>query len=614
MFLKGPNFQISPNSLCRLGNQLLFIRLSLCTSKLTSLLQLTKTMDPTLKSPPPKSGSEDPNPGSNEIQYIGVRKRRWGRYTAEIKDPGKKTRIWLGTFDSAEEAARAYDTAAREFCGANAETNFHAPAEHQLQRPSGSKRIVQVQQQLTDTSTITSPGPPLPSSSTITTATSSSSSSSIEDEIYDVFLSFSVEDTRKTFTDHLYWTLKDAGIDAFIEEEESSRGGEEKVSEQVKLVIQGSKTAVIIFSRRYADSIRCLEELVEIMECKRRLGQVVLPIFYEVDPSDVKNQSGIFAEVFKKHEDRFRQVEDKEEKLGPWRNALTEAADLEGEVFTKTDGYEGVFIRKVKDEITRKLKNRDESTRELKNPDEITRKLKNRYIHSASYQCTKGHLNADVIFLVFRQLNWNPKLIATLSLVCKWIDDLAKRVLWKEFCRTRAPNMMFDLQSSGSHCVDGNWRVLGKLLIYCAGSLKGGLFKSIQIPGHFVYRTRFSKTSGKSFLLPQCRRDVLYVSDPCEHLGQGEEGDVGFFRGVFMSFSMSKVREMLIKKRAQLHPTDVCPYCKVKLWSMLQAKMIPKSASCRLGAFDDCIEYFVCLNGHMLGICTLRPLSDSEEA
>ncbi|XP_048437757.1 ethylene-responsive transcription factor 4-like [Pyrus x bretschneideri] len=142
-------------------------------------------MVPTLKSPPPKSGSEDPNPGSNEIQYIGVRKRRWGRYAAEIKDPGKKTHIWLGTFDSAEEAARAHDTAAHEFCGANAKTNFHAPAEHQLQRPSGSKRIVQVQQQLTDTSTITSAGPPLPSSSAIATATSSSSSSSIEDEIYD---------------------------------------------------------------------------------------------------------------------------------------------------------------------------------------------------------------------------------------------------------------------------------------------------------------------------------------------------------------------------------------------------------------------------------------------
>ena len=151
---------------------------------------------------------------------------------------------------------------------------------------------------------------------------SSSSSSSYQppdDYEYDVFLSFRGKDTGKNFTDHLYRALKDAGIHTFIDEE--IRRGEDRYVETLR-AIEGSRILLIILSKNYASSLWCLNELVKILECQRRSNQTVVPIFYDVSPSDVRNQGVTF-------EHKFRHLLN-ERKVSSYRAALQEIANTSG--------------------------------------------------------------------------------------------------------------------------------------------------------------------------------------------------------------------------------------------------------------------------------------------
>ncbi|XP_023762170.1 disease resistance protein RPV1 [Lactuca sativa] len=164
---------------------------------------------------------------------------------------------------------------------------------------------------------------------------------------YDVFLSFRGEDTRKNFVDHLYHALQHKSIHTYKDDVRIKKG--KRISDELIGSIKDSKFYIIVFSKNYASSSWCLDELVKIMECHRTKEHTAYSIFYDVEPSDVRKQSGAVGEAFAKHE--------KKEAAGKWRQALKEAADLAGWVLQNTkDGHEAKFIKKIVEELSLELR------------------------------------------------------------------------------------------------------------------------------------------------------------------------------------------------------------------------------------------------------------------
>ncbi|XP_059665718.1 TMV resistance protein N-like [Cornus florida] len=161
--------------------------------------------------------------------------------------------------------------------------------------------------------------------STSTHRASSSSTPPSTTWKYEVFLSFRGEDTRKNFVDHLYYALSLKSIYTFKDDEQLS-GGEE-ISPALRKAIEESRISVIVFSKNYASSRWCLDELAIILECKNKMGQTVFPIFYDVEPTHVRKQTGCFEKAFEKHEKDFS---DDMEKVRRWKTALEEAANISG--------------------------------------------------------------------------------------------------------------------------------------------------------------------------------------------------------------------------------------------------------------------------------------------
>ncbi|XP_018488322.2 disease resistance-like protein DSC2 [Raphanus sativus] len=173
-------------------------------------------------------------------------------------------------------------------------------------------------------------------------ASSSSSSSPAPNLLYHVFLSFRGENVRKGFLSHVLKEFKSKGINVFIDNE-IKRG--ESVGRELVKAIRHSRVAVVLLSPNYASSSWCLGELVEIMKCRKEVGRTVLTIFYQVDPSDVRKQTGDFGKAFDE-----TCVGKTEEVKQVWRQALEDVAGIAG-YHSSNWGSEADLINKVASDV-----------------------------------------------------------------------------------------------------------------------------------------------------------------------------------------------------------------------------------------------------------------------
>ncbi|KAJ0595974.1 putative TIR domain-containing protein [Helianthus annuus] len=126
-----------------------------------------------------------------------------------------------------------------------------------------------------------------------------------ESSSYDVFLSFRGVDTRlSSFVDHLHNALLEANLKTFLDDDEIETG--EDLRPELEWAIKSSRSSIIVLSTNYASSTWCLDELVLILEQRLTADQLVIPIFYHVEPTHVRKQERSSGPARKAHQSRLR--------------------------------------------------------------------------------------------------------------------------------------------------------------------------------------------------------------------------------------------------------------------------------------------------------------------
>nr|VDC59554.1 unnamed protein product [Brassica rapa] len=152
---------------------------------------------------------------------------------------------------------------------------------------------------------------------------------------YNVFASFHGPDVRKTLLSHMREQFNVNGITMYNDQKMVRS---EEIAPSLTNGIRESRIAIVILSKKYASSSWCLDELVEILECKKTMGQIVMTIFYGVEPSDVRKQTGEFGIAFEDTcEHKTKEAKQK------WIKALTDVSNIAGEDFLRWENNHSGF-------------------------------------------------------------------------------------------------------------------------------------------------------------------------------------------------------------------------------------------------------------------------------
>lgn len=196
---------------------------------------------------------------------------------------------------------------------------------------------------------------------------------------YDIFLSFRGPDVRQTFVDHLAESLRAAGVCFFKDDERLEEG--QRIDSSLIQAIEDSKIHIPIFSRTYAQSVWCLDEVTYMCQYKRLIvteateagnaegggtvqypnAGVIIPLFYDVEPSHVRypdKGESPYKKAFEKHinsknadnEDRYDR-----KTIAAWKDALHQVSKLSGWTLQAMAGFEGKLVKRVVMDVLKTL-------------------------------------------------------------------------------------------------------------------------------------------------------------------------------------------------------------------------------------------------------------------